>query len=163
MDTRNARTANERISETREETEYVYEEPDALDIPISIRNRFENEGMVLRWLRITLKGQDDYQNIGKKKTEGWEFVTPEEVPEMAASSLVREEGRYSGAVCRGDLALAKKPERKATARTEYFRDKSRNLMEAVNLQLENSSDSKMPITNNSKSSVTRGRRPSFQE
>jgi len=35
MDTRNARTANERISETREETEYVYVEPDALDIPIS--------------------------------------------------------------------------------------------------------------------------------
>tara|TARA_Y100000310_G_scaffold85254_1_gene82070 strand:- start:1510 stop:2001 length:492 start_codon:yes stop_codon:yes gene_type:complete len=163
MDTRNARTANERISETREETEYVYEEPDALHIPISIRNRFENEGMVLRWLRITLKGQDDYQNIGKKMTEGWEFVLPEEIPEMAASSLVREEGRYSGAVCRGDLALAKKPEIKAAARTEYYRDKSRNLMEAVNMQLENSSDSKMPITNNSKSSVTRGRRPSFQE
>jgi len=163
MDTRNARTANERISETREETEYVYEEPDALDIPISIRNRFENEGMVLRWLRITFKGQDDYQNIGKKMTEGWEFVSPEEVPEMASSSLVREEGRYSGAVCRGDLALAKKPEIKAAARTQHYRDKSRNLMEAVNMQLENASDSKMPITNNSKSSVTRGRRPSFQE
>ncbi len=166
MNTRieNARTATDRTSETRQETEkYVYEEPDALNIPDMVKNRFHSEGMVLRWLRITLSGQDDYQNIGKHMAEGWEFVSPEEVPEMATSSLVREEGRYKGTVSRGDVALAKLPTYKADARQEHFRLKSQNLMHAVNSQLENSSDSKMPITNNSKSSVTRGRQPSFQE
>ena len=166
MNTRieNARMATDRTSETRQETEsYVYEEPDALNIPESVTNRFHSEGMVLRWLRITLSGQDDYQNIGKHMTEGWEFVLPEEVPEMATSSLVREEGRYKGTVSRGDVALAKLPTYKANARQEHFRKKSQNLMTAVNSQLENASDSKMPITNSSKSSVIKGRQPSFQE
>jgi hypothetical protein len=166
MNTRieNARTATDRTSETRQETEkYVYEEPDALHISDAITTRFHDNGLVLRWLRITLSGQDDYQNIGKHMSEGWEFVLPEEVPEMATSSLVREEGRYKGTVSRGDVALAKLPTYKADARTEYFRLKSQNLMAAVNSQLENASDSKMPITNSSKSSVIRGRQPSFQE
>ena len=166
MNTRieNARTATDRTSETRQETEkYVYEEPDALSIPEMVKNRFHSDGMVLRWLRITLSGQDDYQNIGKHMSEGWEFVLPEEVPEMATSSLVREEGRYKGTVSRGDVALAKLPKYKADARQEHFRKKSQNLMAAVNSQLENASDSKMPITNSSKSSVIRGRQPSFQE
>ena len=163
MTTRTARTAKERTSETREETEYRYEEPNALDIPESVENRFTNEGMVLRWLRSPLQGKDDYQNIGKKMSVGWEFVLPEEVPEMASTSFVREEGRYKGTVSRGDLSLAKLPAFKAEARKEHYREKSENLMNAVNAQLENSSDSRMPISNNSKSSVIRGRQPSFQD
>ena len=57
--------------------------------------------MTLGWLRIDLKDKEDYQNIGKKQQQGWEFVTPEEVPEMGATSIVRKEGRYAGVVCRG--------------------------------------------------------------
>jgi len=59
--------------------------------------------------------------------------------------------------------LAKMPKGKIAARQRYFQNKSDNLMTAVNSQLENSSDSRMPITNNSKSSVTRGRSPNFQD
>jgi len=55
------------------------------------------------------------------------------------------------------------PKGKIAARQRYFQNKSDNLMTAVNSQLENSSDSRMPITNNSKSSVTRGRSPNFQD
>ena len=165
MDTRNqnARSANQRELKTREETEWTYEEPDALNIPDSVRNRFDDQEMGLRWLRIKLRENDDYQNIGKKLAEGWTFVAPDEVPEMAHSSIVLEEGRYSGTVCRGDLALAKMPKGKIAARQRYFQNKSDNLMTAVNSQLENSSDSRMPITNNSKSSITRGRSPTFQD
>ena len=146
-------SASTRERKTREETEWTYEEPNALDIPDQVMNRMANEGMSLRWMRIHLKGVDDYQNVGKKMAEGWTWVTPEEVPEMAISSVVQENGRYSGTVCRGDLALAKMPTGKLEAR-------KRN---AVNAQLENSSDSRMPISNNSRSTVTRGRRPNFQE
>jgi hypothetical protein len=158
-----ARSANTRELNTREETEWTYEEPDALNIPNQVKNRFTNEGMSLRWIRINLKGIDDYQNVGKKMAEGWTWVTPEEVPEMALSSIVQENGRYSGTVCRGDLALAKMPTGKLEARKRHYENKSAQLMRAVNSQLENSSDSRMPISNNSKSTVTRGRRPSFQE
>ena len=79
------------------------------------------------------------------------------------TSIVQEEGRYAGTVCRGDLALAKMPLGKLAARKRYYENKSRQLMDAVNAQLESNSDSRMPISNNNRSTVTRGRRPSFQE
>ena len=89
----------------------TFEEPNWLEIPPSVRIRFDNEGMALRWIRISIRNQEDYQNVGKRTAEGWEFVQAEEVPEMLQSSDVREGGRYEGAVCRGDLALAKMPYR----------------------------------------------------
>ena len=55
------------------------------------------------------------------------------------------------------------PEGRAIARREYFQKKSDDLMNAVNSQLMNSSDSRMPIFNNSKSTVTKGKSPRFQD
>jgi hypothetical protein len=163
MNTRNeSRSTEVRENNTREE-EWTFEEPDALDIPELVKARFDNEGMSLRWLRIMLKGQDDIMNVGKKQQEGWVFVTPDEVPEMAVTSFVREEGRYLGAVCRGDLALAKMPTGKVKARKRFYEKKANDMMDAVNAQLMKSSDSRMPITNSSKSVTTRGRQPSFQD
>ena len=163
MNTRNeSRSTEVREKNTREE-EWTFEEPDALNIPELVKARFDNEGMSLRWLRIMLKGQDDIMNVGKKQQEGWVFVTPDEVPEMAVTSFVREEGRYLGAVCRGDLALAKMPTGKVKARKRFYEKKANDMMDAVNAQLMKSSDSRMPITNSSKSVTTRGRQPSFQD
>ena len=118
--------------------------------------------MALRWIRISIKGTDDISNVGKKLQEGWVFVTPDEVPEMSITSFVREDGRYQGTVCRGDLALAKMPAGKVSAKRKFYENKADNMMQAVNAQLMNSSDSRMPISNNSKTTVTKGRRPDFQ-
>ena len=105
-----SRNSQLRENETREETEYVFEEPNATHIPRGVEERFSQQDMSLGWLRILLNGQDDYQEIGKKQQQGWEFVKPEEVPEMGATSVVREEGRYAGVVSRGDIALGKIPQ-----------------------------------------------------
>ena len=115
------------------------------------------------WLRIEVKGNEDYQNIGKKQQQGWEFVKPEEVPEMGATSVVRKEGRYTGVVCRGDLALGKIPTFKLQAKKDHYVKQSKEMMDAVNSQLMRQSNSTMPISNTSKSSVTKGRVPTFQE
>ena len=161
------RNETERSNVTREATtreeEYFFEEPDALTIPDMVQARFDNEDMSLRWIRISVKGEDDIMNVGKKQQEGWIFVTPDEVPEMAITSFVREEGRYLGAVCRGDLALAKKPTVKVKARQKFYENKANEQMDAVNAQLMKNSDSRMPISNTSKSVTTRGRQPSFQD
>ena len=119
--------------------------------------------MTLGWLRITLKGQEDYKYIGKKMQEGWKFVGKEEVPEMEQTSIVRDEGRYSGAVCRGDIALGKIPTKLFQSRNEFYRKKSDQLMDAVNSQLMRGGNSRMPISNTSKSTVTKGRQPTFQK
>ena len=158
------RSNTNRESKTREvEEEYVFEEPDALSIPASVQARFDAEDMSLRWIRISVKGVDDITNFGKYQQQGGAFVTPDEVPEMAVTSFVREEGRYLGAVCRGDVALAKKPTAKVRARQKFYGKKSNDMMDAVNAQLMKNSDSRMPISNTSKSVTTRGRQPSFQD
>ncbi len=154
-----------RSDKTREtkQRRTVFEEPNWLEIPASVITRFLNEGMALRWIRITLRNQEDYQNVGKRTGEGWEFVQSEEVPEMLHSSDVREGGRYAGAVCRGDLALAKMPKELAESRKDFYEGRSREMVDAVNAQLMNSSDSRMPISNNSRTKVSRGKQAKFQE
>ena len=154
-----------RETNTREE-EYIFEEPDALSIPNTVQERFQNEGLDLRWIRISLRGQEDIMNVGKREQEGWTFVEPGEVPEMASTSYVRDEGRYLGTVCRGDVALAKKPINQVKARRAFYEKKSNDMMDAVNAQLYNNSDARlrnMPVSNSSRSTTMRGRTPNFQD
>ena len=69
MTTRNeARSNTQREANTREE-EFIFEEPDALAIPPEVEARFDSDGMSLRWLRISVKGQDDINNVGKKQQQ----------------------------------------------------------------------------------------------
>ena len=160
--TRNETRSSQLRENNTQEEEWTFEEPNALAIPDHVQARFDGEGMGLRWIRISIKGTDDISNVGKKLQEGWVFVTPDEVPEMSITSFVREDGRYQGTVCRGDLALAKMPAGKVAAKRKFYENKADNMMQAVNAQLMNSSDSRMPISNNSKTTVTKGRRPNFQ-
>ena len=158
--------AKSRNVETRElnnrEQDMEFREPNMLDLPDTVVNRFKNEGMALRWIRINLRGKDDYTNVGKRVQEGWQFVDVNEVPEIQHTSFVRDEGRYTGAVCRGDLALAKMPLQKAENRQRFYESKSSEMVDAVNQQLMSQSDSRMPIRNSSKSQVTKGKTPKFQ-
>ena len=154
-----------RETNTREE-EYIFEEPDALSIPNTVQERFQNEGLDLRWIRISLRGLEDIMNVGKREQEGWTFVEPGEVPEMASTSYVRDEGRYLGTVCRGDVALAKKPINQVKARRAFYEKKANDMMDAVNAQLYNNSDARlrnMPVSNSSRSTTMRGRTPNFQD
>ena len=154
-----------RETNTREE-EYIFEEPDALSIPNTVQERFQNEGLDLRWIRISLRGQEDIMNVGKREQEGWTFVEPGEVPEMASTSYVRDEGRYLGTVCRGDVALAKKPINQVKARRAFYEKKANDMMDAVNAQLYNNSDARlrnMPVSNSSRTTTMRGRTPNFQD
>ena len=154
-----------RETNTREE-EYIFEEPDALSIPNTVQERFQNEGLDLRWIRISLRGQEYIMNVGKREQEGWTFVEPGEVPEMASTSYVRDEGRYLGTVCRGDVALAKKPINQVKARRAFYEKKANDMMDAVNAQLYNNSDARlrnMPVSNSSRSTTMRGRTPNFQD
>jgi len=160
-----SRTDTLRETNTREE-EFIFKEPDALTVPDMVQQRFNNEGMSLRWIRISLRGQEDIMNVGKRQQEGWTFVEPGEVPEMASTSYVRDEGRYLGTVCRGDVALAKKPTNQVKARQAFYQKKANDMMDAVNAQLYNNSDTRlknMPVSNNSRSTTMRGRTPNFQD
>lgn len=157
--TREARMESEREAEQR--NDWAFEEPDAIEIPQRVKDRFADEGMTLRWIRVSLGGKDDLKNVSKRRQDGWDFVEPNEVPELIHDSFVREDGRYAGTVSRGDLALAKAPIARMQARQEYFENKSREMMQAVDAQLGNvNSRANSPqerIQNNSRSQVAVGR------
>ena len=158
------RSSDLREKQAKEEIEYTFEESSALHIPDAVTQRFTNEGMTLGWLRMTIKGKDDVSHLGKKLQEGWIFVDLAEVPEMSAASVVRDEGRYAGVVCREDVGLAKIPTGKYKARSKFYRDKSIAMNEAIDAQLHGGRKiSGMPISNNSKSKVITGRQPNFQD
>ena len=158
----NTRSSQTRETNTRAKIDYSFEEPNETQIPEEVKSRFTNSDMTLGWLLIDTRGNEDYKNISKKLQQGWEFVKPEEVPEMGASSVVRKEGRYAGVVCRGDIALGKIPTGKLNAKKAYYLNKSREMMQAVDAQLMSSNNSSMPISNTSKSTVTGGKVPKFQ-
>jgi len=158
----NTRSSQLRENNIKQQTEYTFEEPNQLQIPEAVEERYASEGISLGWLRITLKGQEDYAHIGRKMQEGWQFVDSDEVPEMGATSIVRDEGRYKGAVCRGDLALGKIPTGRIEAKRKYYEDKTDSLMKAVDSQLMRGNNSRMPISNTSRSETVRGRTPKFQ-
>ena len=159
-------TKTKRTEETRESTSKIetssFEEENYLDIPQAVKVKFDSQGMTLRWIRVALSGEDDYKNVGKRQREGGTFVSPEEVPELASSSIVREDGRYKGVVSNGDVALAKMPIEKSEARRNHQLKKHKMQEDSLDARLRAESDSRMPITNSSKSTVTKGREPRFQ-
>ena len=68
-----ARNTNSRSSSTREaKPRRTFEEPNWLDIPPTVAERFKNEGMSLRWIRMTIKGNDDIQEQAVVETWLWQ-------------------------------------------------------------------------------------------
>jgi hypothetical protein len=55
------------------------------------------------------------------------------------------------------------PLQKAENRQKYYENQSSEMVDAVNQQLMNGNNSRMPIRNNSKSQVTKGKTPRFQD
>ena len=116
MDNVKSRAATSREAEEA----YTYERPDWLAIPDSGMDRVEGEGKVLKWIRVTVDGKDDYKNIGMKIQEGWTFVKPSEVPEMTEGFQTVGHERHGEMVLRGDVALASILSLKAKAKIRYF-------------------------------------------
>ena len=75
----------------------------------------------------------------------------------------RDPLRVLGSCFPGDVALVKMPAGKVNSRRKFYEQKANDQMDAVNAQLMKSSDSRMPITNSSRSVTTKGRVPSFQD
>ena len=82
----------------------VYEKKNWLKIPEEVANRFKEKGLVLRWIRVSLKGQYDDQNVQEKQFEGWDFVRPEDVPELSAGFQSQAASSLGNLVIRGDVA-----------------------------------------------------------
>ena len=139
-----------RKSETREtdSRRKPWAPPSRLDAPEP------PDGYVHRWIRTSMRGEEDKMNVNTKLREGWEPVRKDEYPDFNVAVI--DEGQYEGIIGQGGLMLCRIPEETANERAEYYGDRTREQMVAVDQDLMKDQHPSMPISNNRQSRVTFG-------
>lgn len=139
-----------RASQTRtaEKRPTTWTPPSSLDAPRP------KDGFRHRWIRLEIMGQDDTKNISSKLRSGWELVRADEYPGEQYSTIT--EGKYTGVIGHGGLALARIPEEVAKARNEYFSKKTQESEQAIKNDLLKDQHPSMPINSERQTRVTFG-------
>jgi hypothetical protein len=100
-------------------------------------------------------GVFDPTNVSAKFREGWEPCKAEEHPEIPTQS--DQNSRYKGNIEIGGLLLCKIPQEFMDQRAAHYRRANDNQIEAVDNSFMKTSNPKMPLFSERKSSTTFGR------
>lgn len=116
-------------------------------------------GYVYRLIRISIRGEDDLENVRMRQRQGWTFVQVSELPkEWQVHFSSRSVLGTSDVACVGDRILGKMPEERAQAFKELTELAAAEQMDAVNRQLLSApGQNVMPTFNESETQVKRGR------
>jgi len=87
------------------------------------------EGYVHRWIRTSIRNDEDTMNVHSRLREGWEPVRAEEYPEYEYPVI--DEGKHAGVIGQGGLMLCRIPEETAQERAAYYGNRTREQMTAV--------------------------------
>ena len=109
-----------------------------------------------RWIRTSIRGEDDKTNVAARLREGYEPVRADEYPELADRFPIIEDGKHAGVIGVGGLMLCRIPEETVDERTEYYREQTRNQMRAVDDNLLREQHPSMPMFNDRHSRVSFG-------
>jgi hypothetical protein len=115
----------------------------------------EEPGYAFRWIRTSMAGQGDARNVSAKFREGWEPVKASDHPE--AQVFAEPNSRFKDAIEVGGLILCKTPVEFTEQRNAHFRQLADAQMTSVDNSFMRDSDARMPLFNERKSTVTRGR------
>jgi len=142
---RTPRSSATRDKETRRKP---WAPPSRLDAPEP------RAGYVHRWIRVSMRGEEDKMNVNTKLREGWEPVRKDEYPDYEAPTI--DDGRYEGVIGQGGLMLCRIPVETANERSEYYGLRTREQMVAVDQDLMKEQHPSMPIHNDRRSRVSFG-------
>lgn len=112
-------------------------------------------GYTFRWVRTAIMGQFDPTNTSAKLREGFEPCKAEDHPELMLYN--DPNSRFKGNVEIGGLMLCKIPTDVLEQRSEWFANQSKLQVDSVDNNFMRSSDPRMPLFNERKSSVSFGR------
>jgi len=140
------RTAHTRAKSSKSQP---WRPPSTLDAPPP------PEGFVHRWIRESVMGYDDKKNLSARLREGFELVRADEYPDFEAPTI--QDGKHAGVIGVGGLVLARFPDEIREQRNDYYRERTRDQMTAVDNDLMREQHPSMPIENNRQSRVTFGR------
>ena len=104
-----------RSSQTREKTSRrkPWAPPSRLDAPSA------PDGYKHRWIRTSIRGEDDKINVHSKLREGYEPVRSDEHPGLNDFASI-EDGQHAGVIGNGGLMLARIPEETAQAKNRIL-------------------------------------------
>jgi len=112
-------------------------------------------GYAYRWIRVSTLSQADPRNLSGKLREGWEPVNVEEQPKFQL--LIDPNSRFKDNIEIGGLLLCKTPTEFVDQRNSFYQRQAETQMEAVDSNLIQQSDPRMPLFKESKSSTTFGK------
>ena len=112
------------------------------------------DGYKHRWSRTEVRGYEDKTNVLSRIREGYEPVRADEHPEFEAPTI--EDGKHAGVIGVGGLMLAKVPDEIHESRSEYFKDRTKDAMDAVDNDLMKEEHPSMPISKSRQSTVSFG-------
>ena len=146
---RTPRTADTRATESRRKP---WAPPSVLDAPAA------PEGYKHRWVRASIRGEEDKGNVFNRLRQGYEPVRAEDHPEYQAPTI--EDGKHAGVIGNGGLILTRVPVETAHERTEFYGNRTREQMAAVDQDLMKEQHPSMPINQQRQSRVSFGGRKS---
>jgi hypothetical protein len=147
MTDRTPRDSATRDSESRRKP---WAPPSVLDAPPA------PEGYKHRWVRSSIRGEEDKGNVFNRLRQGYEPVRAEEHPGYQAPTI--EDGKHAGVIGNGGLILTRIPIETAQERTAYYGGRTREQMEAVDQDLMKEQHPSMPINQSRQSRVSFGGR-----
>ena len=107
-----------------------------------------------RWVRIETLGVADTKNIQGRLRSGYELVRVDEYPQDDFPAIA--DGKYAGVIGHGGLVLTRVPIEIAQQRAKYYADLASENVEAVDNDLMNEQDRRMPINIDKQSRTTFG-------
>jgi len=108
-----------------------------------------------RWVRVSMLNNPDPRNYSAKLREGWEAVKIEEQPKFRM--LIDPNSRFKDNIEVDGLLLCKIPKEFVQARFDYEANLTEQNAQAVDNSYMRQSDTRMPLFQEKKSSVTFGR------
>lgn len=113
-------------------------------------------GYVFRWIRVSMMGVDDPQNISSGLAEGWEPVKASMHPEIRLFNIGKS--RIPDSIEVGGLVLCKIPAEFMEQRSQYYSNKTQEVIQSVDNNLMQQNDPRMPLFRERKSTTTFGQR-----
>jgi hypothetical protein len=144
---RTPRTTATREEESRRKP---WAPPSVLDAPPA------PTGYQNRWVRASIRGEEDKGNVFNRLRQGYEPVRADQHPEFQAPTI--DDGKHAGVIGNGGLILTRIPIETAHERTEFYGKRTREQMTAVDQDLMKEQHPSMPINQQRQSRVSFGGR-----
>jgi len=144
---RTPRTTATREEESRRKP---WAPPSVLDAPPA------PAGYQNRWVRASIRGEEDKGNVFNRLRQGYEPVRADQHPEFQAPTI--DDGKHAGVIGNGGLILTRVPVETAHERTDFYGKRTREQMTAVDQDLMKEQHPSMPINQQRQSRVSFGGR-----